>query len=70
MELYKSSIPAKYGGRLASVLDVTAREGNKEKIAGSAGIGLLTSRINIEGPIIRIGPPLISAVALPIQIGF
>ncbi|HVG13912.1 MAG TPA: TonB-dependent receptor, partial [Chitinophagaceae bacterium] len=51
VELYKSSIPAKYGGRLASVLDVTGREGNKEKITGSAGIGLLTSRINIEGPI-------------------
>ena len=51
VELYKSSIPAKYGGRLSSVLDVTSREGNKKKITGSAGIGLLTSRINIEGPL-------------------
>ena len=51
VELYKSSIPAQYGGRLASVLDVTGREGNKEKFTGSAGIGLLTSRVNIEGPI-------------------
>ncbi len=53
VELYKSSIPAKYGGRLSSVLDVESREGNKKKIAGSAGIGLLTSRLNIEGPLIR-----------------
>src|SRR5687768_3460209 len=53
VELYKSSIPANYGGRLASVLDVTAREGNKEKIAGTAGIGLITTRVNVEGPIVK-----------------
>ena len=53
IELYKSSIPEKYGGRLASVLDVTNREGNKKKFTGSAGIGLLTSRLNLEGPIIK-----------------
>jgi len=52
VELYKSSIPAKYGGRLSSVLDVVSREGNKKKITGSAGIGLLTSRLNVEGPIV------------------
>jgi hypothetical protein len=53
VELYKSSIPAKYGGRLSSVLDVVSREGNKKKITGSAGIGLLTSRLNVEGPLIK-----------------
>jgi len=53
VELYKSSIPEKYGGRLSSVLDVTDREGNKKIITGSAGIGLLTSRFNIEGPIVK-----------------
>lgn len=53
IELYKSSIPAKFGGRISSVLDVRSREGNSKKIAGSAGIGLLTSRFNIEGPIIK-----------------
>jgi hypothetical protein len=53
VELYKSSIPEKYGGRLASVLDVTDREGNKKLFTGSAGIGLLTSRLNIEGPIVK-----------------
>lgn len=51
VELYKSSIPAKFGGRLASVLDVSTREGNKKEFHGSAGIGLITSRFNIEGPI-------------------
>jgi len=51
IELYKSSIPEQYGGRLSSVLDVTDREGNKKKFTGSAGIGLLTSRLNVEGPI-------------------
>ncbi len=51
IELYKSSIPEKYGGRLSSVLDVTNREGNKKKFTGSAGIGLLTSRLSVEGPI-------------------
>lgn len=53
VQLYKSSIPEKYGGRLSSVLDVTDREGNKKNFTGSAGIGLLTSRFNIEGPIIK-----------------
>lgn len=51
VELYKSSIPEKYGGRLSSVLNVTGKEGNIKKIVGSAGIGLLTSRLNLEGPI-------------------
>ncbi|HVX25586.1 MAG TPA: TonB-dependent receptor [Parafilimonas sp.] len=50
-ELYKSSIPEKYGGRLSSVLDVTAREGNKKKFEGSGGIGPITSRVSFEGPI-------------------
>jgi hypothetical protein len=51
VQLYKSSIPERFGGRLSSVLEVNNREGNKKKFAGSAGIGLLTSRLNIEGPI-------------------
>ncbi|MEP7317152.1 MAG: carboxypeptidase-like regulatory domain-containing protein [Panacibacter sp.] len=53
VELYKSSVPAKYGGRLSSVLEINSREGNKKNISGSAGIGLLTSRINIEGPLVK-----------------
>jgi hypothetical protein len=53
VELYKSSIPARYGGRLSSVLNINAREGNKKKLTGSAGIGLLTGRFNLEGPLIK-----------------
>lgn len=53
LQLYKSGIPAKYGGRLSSVLEVNSREGNKKEFTGSAGIGLLTSRINIEGPLVK-----------------
>lgn len=53
VELYKSSIPAKYGGRLASVLDINSREGNKKQLTGSAGIGLVTSRLELEGPIVK-----------------
>ncbi|MFD2162713.1 carboxypeptidase-like regulatory domain-containing protein [Paradesertivirga mongoliensis] len=53
VQLYKSSIPAKYGGRLASVLELNTREGNKKEYSGTAGIGLITSRLNFEGPIIK-----------------
>lgn len=53
VELYKSSIPSEYGGRLASVLSISSRDGNKKKIGGSGGIGLLTGRLTIEGPIFK-----------------
>ena len=53
VELYKSSIPAEYGGRISSVLDVRSREGNANKLAGSLGIGLLTSHLHLEGPLVK-----------------
>ena len=53
VELYKSSIPAKYGGRLASVLDISTREGNKKKFSATGGIGPLTSRLTLEGPLLK-----------------
>ena len=53
VELYKSSIPAEYGGRISSVLDVHTREGNANKVTGSLGLGLLTSRLHLEGPLRR-----------------
>src|SRR5690606_38252790 len=53
IQLYKSNIPARYGGRLSSVLELTGREGNKIDFTGNAGIGLITSRLNLEGPIIK-----------------
>jgi hypothetical protein len=51
IELYKSAIPEKYGGRLSSVLDVSMPDGNTKKWTGVAGIGPLTSQLAIEGPL-------------------
>ncbi|MBR5255402.1 MAG: carboxypeptidase-like regulatory domain-containing protein [Bacteroidales bacterium] len=51
IELYKSSIPAEYGGRVSSVLNVGSKDGDMQKWKGSAGIGILTSRIHVEGPL-------------------
>ncbi|MBC7904953.1 MAG: TonB-dependent receptor [Gemmatimonadaceae bacterium] len=53
VELYKSAIPERYGGRLSSVLDVTSRSGNSKKLSGMGGIGPLTSKLTIEGPIVK-----------------
>ena len=53
MELYKGGIPAKYGGRISSVLDISSKEGNKKKFQGAASLGLLTSRLTLEGPIFK-----------------
>ena len=53
IELYKSSIPAEYGGRVSSVLDVGSKDGDMQKWKGSAGIGLLTSRLHVEGPLVK-----------------
>jgi hypothetical protein len=50
-ELYKSTVPARYGGRLSSVLDVVTRDGNRKQFSASGGIGLLTSRLTLEGPL-------------------
>lgn len=52
-DIYKSSIPAQYGGRISSVLDINSKEASKEKFSGSAGIGLVTSKLNLEIPVIK-----------------
>ena len=49
--LYKSSIPVKYGGRISSVLDITSLDGNDKKLSGTAGIGPLTGKVTLEGPL-------------------
>lgn len=49
--LYKGTAPAEFGGRLASVLDIKMNEGNMKEYKVSGGIGLISSRLNIEGPI-------------------
>lgn len=51
--LYKGGIPANYGGRVSSVLDITMKEGNNKKFHGSGGIGLIASRLTLEGPLVK-----------------
>ncbi|MBW6489596.1 MAG: TonB-dependent receptor [Lentimicrobium sp.] len=51
VELTKGGFPARFGGRLSSVVEMTMKDGNKKKFAGEAGIGLISSRIVLEGPI-------------------
>lgn len=50
-ELMKGGIPAQYGGRLASILDVRTKDGNNKRLSGEAGVGLLSSKLVLEGPI-------------------
>jgi len=52
-EIYKGGIPAQYGGRLASVLDVHMKDGNTKKLGVTGGIGILSSRLTIEAPIVK-----------------
>lgn len=51
VELIKGGFPAKYGGRLSSIIDVRMKDGNKEKFEGEASLGLINSRISLEGPL-------------------
>ena len=53
LKLYKGGIPARYGGRLSSVLDIYQKEGNKNDFHMNGGIGLISSRILAEGPIVK-----------------
>jgi hypothetical protein len=51
--IYKGGIPAQYGGRAASVIDVTMNNGNSKSFSSSGGIGLVSARLTMEGPLIR-----------------
>lgn len=53
VELYKGGIPAQYGGRLSSVLDVRMLDGNNKKFTAEGGVGLIASRLKLEGPIVK-----------------
>lgn len=53
VDLYKGGFPARYGGRLSSVIDIRMKEGNKYKFQGEGGIGLIASRLTLEGPITK-----------------
>ncbi len=51
--LYKGSFPAQYGGRLSSILDIATKEGNMQSYHMEGGIGLIASRLMVEGPILK-----------------
>ncbi len=49
--LYKGDIPATFGGRLSSLLDIRSKDGNNQRFSGTGGIGLISSRLTLEGPL-------------------
>lgn len=51
VEFYKGNIPATLGGRLSSVIDVSLKEGNYQKVRGEGGIGTISSRLTVDGPL-------------------
>lgn len=53
IELTKGGFSARHGGRLSSVIEMTMKDGNKEKISGQGGIGLISSRLTLEGPLVK-----------------
>ena len=53
ISIYKAGMPAQYGGRLSSVLDVRMNEGNDKEYNVSGGVGLISARLNAEGPILN-----------------
>ena len=53
VKLYKGGIPAPYGGRVSSVLDIRMRDGNSKEWGATGGIGLISSRLTVEGPIVK-----------------
>lgn len=52
LKIYKGDIPAAYGGRLSSVLDIRMKDGNTKKFSGAGGIGSISSRLTLEGPLV------------------
>lgn len=53
VELTKGGFPARYGGRLSSVIDMQLKDGSKDKLHGEGGIGLIASRLTLEGPLTK-----------------
>ena len=53
VELYKGGFPAQFGGRLSSVVDVKLNNGNNERIRATGGLGLIASRLTVDGPIVK-----------------
>src|SRR5690606_28378397 len=53
VKLYKGGFPARFGGRLSSVVDISMKDGNMKKFSGNFSIGLISSKLSLEGPIIK-----------------
>jgi hypothetical protein len=51
--IFKGGMPAQYGGRLSSVVDIRMKDGNNQQLHGSGGIGLISSRLALEGPLVK-----------------
>jgi hypothetical protein len=53
LTVFKGGMPAQYGGRLSSVVDIKMKDGNNQTLHGSGGIGLISSRLALEGPLVK-----------------
>ncbi|MEZ5070820.1 MAG: TonB-dependent receptor [Bacteroidales bacterium] len=53
VSVYKGGIPARYGGRASAVVDIQMNDGNNQHLTGNGGIGLISSRLTLEGPLVR-----------------
>lgn len=53
VSVFKGGMPAQYGGRLSSVLDIRMNDGNKKEFTADGGIGLISSRLKLEGPLVK-----------------
>ncbi len=68
IRLVKGAYPAEYGGRLSSILDITLRDGSKENFKGAIGLGTISSRFSLEGPISPVSSFMISGRKLYLDI--
>jgi hypothetical protein len=59
--LYKGDIPASFGGRLSSLLDIRSKDGNNQRYAATGGVGLISSRLTVEGPLGSRASAIVSA---------
>src|SRR5690606_13319973 len=53
VQIYKGSIPAKYGGRLSSVMDISSLRANRDSLSGSGGLSPVTSKVTLEVPLFK-----------------
>lgn len=53
VSFYKGGFPARFGGRLSSVLDIRMKDGNEQELHGNFAIGLIASKLNLEGPLVK-----------------